>query len=52
MPVLKIPALKNAGIGKCQKWKMAVHSVVMENELLFFLFTLFPVRGAFYITPR
>ena len=52
MPVLKIPALKNAGTGKGQKWKMDVLSVVMENELLFFFFTLFRVRGAFYITPR
>ena len=46
MPVLKIPALKNAGTGKGQKWKMDVLSVVMENEfLLFFVF------GGSFISP-
>ena len=46
MPVLKIPALKNAGTGKGQKWKMDVLSVVMENEfLLFFVF------GGPFISP-
>ena len=47
MPVLKMPVLKNAGNllknvsnGKWQYWVLLV-----ENELLFFLFTLFFMLG-------
>ena len=52
MPVLKTPALKNAGTGKGQKRKTDVLSVVMENELLFFFFTLFRVRGGLLYHPQ
>ena len=52
MPVLKIPALKNAGTGKGQKWKMDVLSVVMENELGYsFSSLLFFVFGGPFISP-
>ena len=51
-----MPVLKNAGTGKFRYrkmpvgyWKMAVLSVFIAHELLFFLFTLFRDAGPFIL---